>query len=76
MMKVTTVVDTSGMACPMPIVQAKKALEALESGEVMAVISTDKGSLNDFQAWVKKTNHEMVGQEEEQGVFKFYVRKR
>ncbi|UVI32645.1 sulfurtransferase TusA family protein [Paenibacillus spongiae] len=75
-MEITKVVDTKGMACPMPIVKAKKALDALESGQVMEVLSTDKGSLNDFQAWVKQTNHELVKHEEDQGVYKFYVRKK
>ncbi|MCQ6557766.1 sulfurtransferase TusA family protein [Paenibacillus mendelii] len=75
-MEITKVVDTKGMACPMPIVKVKKALDTLESGQVMEVQSTDKGSLNDFQAWVKQTNHELVKHEEEQGVYKFFVRKK
>jgi tRNA 2-thiouridine synthesizing protein A len=74
-MKTDIVVDTKGMACPMPIVKAKKALDGMESGQVMEVHSTDKGSINDFQAWVKQTNHELIKHEEEDGVFKFYVKK-
>lgn len=74
-MKTDIVVDTKGMACPMPIVKAKKALDGMESGQVMEVHSTDKGSVNDFQAWVKQTNHELLKHEEEDGVFKFYVKK-
>ncbi|MEI7026584.1 sulfurtransferase TusA family protein [Paenibacillus sp. y28] len=69
-------VDTKGMACPMPIVKAKKALDSLESGQLMEVLSTDKGSVNDFQAWVKQTNHELIKHEEDNGVYKFLVRKK
>jgi len=68
-------VDTKGMACPMPIVKAKKALDSLESGQTMEVLSTDKGSLNDFTAWVKQTKNEMISHEEENGVYKFIVKK-
>lgn len=68
-------VDTKGMACPMPIVKAKKALDSLESGQTMEVLSTDKGSLNDFTAWVKQTKNEMISHEEENGVYKFLVKK-
>ncbi len=68
-------VDTKGMACPMPIVKAKKALDSLQQGQIMEVLSTDKGSVNDFQAWVKQTNHELIQHVEEDGVYKFYVRK-
>jgi tRNA 2-thiouridine synthesizing protein A len=74
-MKVNTVVDTKGMACPMPIVKAKRALDGLQSGEIMEVLSTDKGSVNDFQAWVKQTKHELMKHEEENGVYKFFVKK-
>ncbi|KQL46954.1 sulfurtransferase TusA family protein [Brevibacillus choshinensis] len=68
-------VDTKGMACPMPIVKAKKALDSLAPGQTMEVLSTDKGSLNDFQAWVKQTKNELVSHEEDNGVFKFLVKK-
>lgn len=74
-MQTNITVDTKGMACPMPIVKAKKALDGLQSGQVMEVLSTDKGSVNDFQAWVKQTQHELIRHEEENGVYKFYVRK-
>ncbi|WP_127492552.1 sulfurtransferase TusA family protein [Paenibacillus glycanilyticus] len=74
-MKTDLTVDTKGMACPMPIVKAKKALDSLQSGQVMEVLSTDKGSINDFQAWVKQTKHELLSYEEDNGIYKFYVRK-
>ncbi|MBB6637075.1 sulfurtransferase TusA family protein [Cohnella thailandensis] len=75
MRKADIVVDTKGMACPMPIVKAKKALDGLASGQVMEVLSTDKGSVNDFQAWVKQTKNELLEHAEENGVYKFYVKK-
>ena len=69
------VVDTKGLACPMPIVRAKKALDTLKPGQNMEVLSTDKGSLQDFTAWVKQTGNELVTHEVENGVFKFLVKK-
>jgi TusA-related sulfurtransferase len=76
MMKANVTVDTKGLACPMPIVKAKKALDGMSEGEIMEVLSTDKGSLSDFQAWVKGTKHEMLSHKEREGVFTFYVKKR
>lgn len=75
MMKADLIVDTKGMACPMPIVKAKKALDGLAPGQIMEVQSTDKGSVNDFQAWVKQTKHELLSYEEESGIYKFFVKK-
>jgi len=74
-MQIDLIVDTKGLACPMPIVRAKKALDTLEVGQVMEVLSTDKGSVNDFQAWVKQTKHELIKHEEGNGIYKFYVKK-
>ncbi|WP_074048600.1 sulfurtransferase TusA family protein [Paenibacillus ihumii] len=74
-METSKKVDTTGLMCPMPIVKAKKALDELKSGEIMEVISTDKGSLSDFQAWVKQTNHELLKHSEKDGVYTFLVKK-
>jgi len=74
-MNIKVHVDAKGLACPMPIVRAKKALDGLESGELMEVVTTDKGSLNDFQAWVNQSNNEMVKQETVDGLFTFVIRK-
>lgn len=44
-MQADIIVDTKGMACPMPIVKAKKALDGLQTGQITEVLSTDKGSI-------------------------------
>jgi TusA-related sulfurtransferase len=38
--------DTSGLKCPMPVVKARKEVRTLEPGQVLKVISTDRGSVN------------------------------
>ena len=52
--------DTRGLNCPLPILKAKKALAELVSGQVLEVISTDPGSLRDFQAFTKQTGHTLL----------------
>jgi tRNA 2-thiouridine synthesizing protein A len=49
----TKTLDVQGLKCPMPIVKAKKELDALAPGEILKVIATDKGSVLDFQGWAK-----------------------
>ncbi|BCJ88283.1 hypothetical protein skT53_32680 [Effusibacillus dendaii] len=68
-------VDAKGLSCPMPIVKAKKAIDALQPGQIMELEATDKGSVNDFQSWVKQTKHEMIKMEEDNGVYRFFVKK-
>ncbi|USG66910.1 sulfurtransferase TusA family protein [Brevibacillus ruminantium] len=74
-MNVDVFVDAKGLACPMPIVKAKKAVDAMESGQIMQVESTDKGSVNDFQSWVRANHHELLKMEEDAGVYRIFVRK-
>lgn len=56
-------VDTRGLNCPLPILKAKKALAELESGQLLRVVSTDAGSLRDFQAFARQTGNELVDQQ-------------
>ncbi|NOU69298.1 hypothetical protein GC096_35365 [Paenibacillus sp. LMG 31461] len=69
------VVDAKGLACPMPIVKAKKGIDSLESGQIMELQTTDKGSMKDFQAWVNQTKHELLESKEDNGIFTFTVKK-
>ncbi|WP_028552747.1 sulfurtransferase TusA family protein [Paenibacillus sp. UNC451MF] len=69
------VIDAKGLACPMPIVKAKKGIDSLESGQIMELHTTDKGSMQDFQAWVRLSKHELIEAKEENGVFVFLVKK-
>ena len=54
--------DTRGLNCPLPILKAKKALAEMASGELLRVVSTDPGSVRDFQAFARQTGNELVEQ--------------
>lgn len=57
--------DARGLKCPMPIVKARKELDATPLGEVLKVVATDPGSVLDFQGWMKTASGcELVLQEE------------
>lgn len=67
--------DAKGLACPMPIVKAKKAMQQLEAGKVMEIQATDKGSTADLKAWSKSAGHHYLGTVEDGDVLKHYLRK-
>jgi tRNA 2-thiouridine synthesizing protein A len=69
------VLDCSGLACPMPIIKTKKAVDGLEVGQVLKMIATDPGSKSDVDAWTRKTGHELLGAEEEDGKFIYFIKK-
>ncbi|MGN7298301.1 sulfurtransferase TusA family protein [Ferdinandcohnia sp. SAFN-114] len=74
-MNIDKVLDAKGLACPMPIVKTKKAIDSLESGQILEVLATDKGAKNDLTAWAASTGHELVETKEENGVLYFYIKK-
>ena len=69
------VLDAKGLACPMPIVKTKKAMNELESGQVLEIHTTDKGAKNDLAAWTKSGGHDLLNYEEENNVLKFWIKK-
>ncbi|SUI98762.1 sulfurtransferase TusA family protein [Sporosarcina pasteurii] len=68
-------IDAKGLACPMPIVKTRKALNDVTPGSVVEVAATDKGSTADLKAWAKSAGHEYIGTVEEGGVLRHYLRK-
>ena len=73
--KFDQLVDAKGLACPMPIVRTKKAMNDLEPGGVLEVQATDKGSTADIKAWATTTGNQYLGTVEEGDVLRHYLRK-
>jgi tRNA 2-thiouridine synthesizing protein A len=67
--------DASGLNCPLPILRAKKTLNAMSSGQVLHVVATDPGSVKDFDAFAKQTGNELMESKEEGGKFHFLIKK-
>ena len=68
--------DTRGLNCPLPILKAKKALAELQSGQVLRVVSTDAGSVRDFQAFAKQTGNDLLEQQTVEKDFFHVMRRR
>lgn len=66
--------DCKGLICPMPILKAKKAIGKMQSGQVLEILSTDKGTRNDLPAFAKKGGHEYLGEKEDDGFIRFYLK--
>lgn len=69
-------VDAVGLACPLPILRAKKALATILPGEVLRVITTDRGAVRDFQAFCRQTGNELLAQVDETEQVAHYLKRR
>lgn len=69
-------VDATGLSCPLPILRAKKALATLSAGDVLRVITTDRGAVRDFQAFCKQTGNALLAQIDETDRVTHYLERR
>jgi tRNA 2-thiouridine synthesizing protein A len=76
MVEDVTVVDAKGLSCPMPVLLAKKGIDAVEAGRVIRVEATDPGSESDIPSWARDMGYELMESETEGPVFTFTIRKK
>nr|WP_295778113.1 sulfurtransferase TusA family protein [Rhodoferax sp.] len=69
-------IDTRGLNCPLPILKAKKALSDMSTGQTLKVVSTDQGSIRDFQAFARQTGNELLDQQTVNNEFVHVLRRR
>ncbi|MFD1259919.1 sulfurtransferase TusA family protein [Entomomonas asaccharolytica] len=68
--------DTSGLNCPLPLLKAKQALAALDSGDVLKVIATDAGSQRDFRSFAKLSGNQLLHEEVVEQSYYYWLQKR
>ncbi len=67
--------DASGLNCPLPLLKAKMELNRLASGAVLKVIATDAGSQRDFRTFARLAGHELLHEEVDAGIYRYWLRK-
>jgi len=67
--------DATGLNCPLPILRSKNVLNTLSSGDVLYVITTDSGSVRDFDAFCKQTGNQLLESTETEGKYHYYIKK-
>jgi TusA-related sulfurtransferase len=74
-LEVSKTIDARGMACPGPLLEAKKSIAGIPVGAIMEVLSSDEGTNNDIPAWTRKMKYEHLGTLEDAGYWRLFVRK-
>lgn len=73
---ITETLDVKGLNCPMPVVKTKQSIDNLDDGDVLEVLATDAGSMNDIKGWAESTEGvELLEQVDGDDAYKHYVRK-
>jgi TusA-related sulfurtransferase len=74
-LKVDEVVDARGTACPGPLLEAKRAMATVPVSGLMEVLSSDPSTNNDIPLWADKVGHIYLGNIEEAGYWRIFVRR-
>ena len=74
-LKVDKTVDARGSACPGPLLEAKRGMADVPVGGVMEVMSSDSGTNEDIPLWAKKVGHDFLGNIEEPGYWRLFVKR-
>lgn len=68
--------DVRQLACPLPILRAKKSLSQMTSGQVLRILATDKDAPKDFEVFCRQTGNELLSSNQQDGEFVFLIRRR
>jgi tRNA 2-thiouridine synthesizing protein A len=72
---ITRTVDARGSFCPGPLMELIRAIRESSVGDVIAVLSSDKGSKIDIPLWIAKAGHRLVSLESMDGYDQIVVEK-
>ncbi|MGK0500405.1 MAG: TusA-related sulfurtransferase [Oceanicoccus sp.] len=68
--------DVRGLACPMPLLKAKQALNKMSSGEQLSVLATDQGSWRDFDVFAQQAGHQLLDRQQQDGIYCYLLQKK
>ncbi|WP_028321838.1 sulfurtransferase TusA family protein [Desulfatiglans anilini] len=66
--------DCRGLSCPMPILKTKKLIGTMKSGQILEILGTDPGTRNDLPAFSKRSGNEYLGEKQDEGFSRFYIK--
>ncbi|HVK98830.1 MAG TPA: sulfurtransferase TusA family protein [Dongiaceae bacterium] len=67
--------DARGLQCPLPLLKLKQQLNRMQVGQQIQILTTDVGSVRDFNAFVAQAGHRLLHSTEEAGEYRFLIQK-
>jgi tRNA 2-thiouridine synthesizing protein A len=52
--------DAKRLLCPMPVIRAQDKIKTLNTGDILEVVCTDPGALQDVPAWCRINGHKVL----------------
>jgi tRNA 2-thiouridine synthesizing protein A len=67
--------DALGLLCPLPVLKARKRLQALASGEVLRVRADDPAAVVDMPHFCAESGHALIATEPADDARHYFIRK-
>ena len=67
--------DAKGLLCPLPVLKARKRLQALASGQVLRMLADDPAAIVDVPHFCAEAGHELLGVEDTADAQIYLIRK-
>lgn len=67
--------DARGLFCPEPVMMLHNHIRDMRIGEVVEILATDPSTTRDFIKFCNFLDQELLQNEEQQGVYRFLIRK-
>lgn len=67
--------DAIGLLCPLPVLKARKRLQALAPGDLLRVRADDPAAVIDIPHFCTEAGHTLVSQGDDGGVQIYVIRK-
>ena len=70
------ILDVTGLNCPMPLLKAKQALNAMAPTQRLKVLASDPGSVRDFEVFSRQSGHELLESRQEGDTYIYVIQKK
>ncbi|MFX0102601.1 MAG: sulfurtransferase TusA family protein [Candidatus Hodarchaeota archaeon] len=73
--KIAKTLDTIGKYCPVPLFETRAGVDSIELGDVLEVLADDPAAEEDLKRFCKRTGHELVSFENDDGDLRFLIKR-
>ena len=68
--------DAVGLLCPLPVLKARKRLQALDAGQTLSVLTDDPAAIVDVPHFCAEQGHDLLESQTDGAIAKWVIRKK
>lgn len=65
--------DAQRLLCPIPVIRTQDRIKTLAKGDILEVLCTDPGTLQDIPAWCRINGHRIINTQEHDRVISITI---